>query len=268
MRLPPALVRTAARARPRIPQQVLSTLLSVGSFVPTDAPLVALPSFRRVMILAPHPDDETIGAGGTIARLAHGGATVHVLVATDGDATIGTPQPPAEVARRRRAEVATACRHLGARPPLLLGLPDGNVADHRDTLAARLQRHLLEVDPDVVFTPWPLERHTDHRACTAALAQVAPTRAELWGYEAHTPIPLPDRVVDITSALAAKRAALDAHLTAGQAFDLHACLGLARWRSLSTAAGRGAAEAFLTMSWAGLPSLVAAAGAAWRGEAG
>jgi len=268
VRLPSSLVRAVARLRPQVPQQLLRLALSTASLLPSDAPLAVLPAFRRVLVVAPHPDDETIGAGGTIARLARGGAEVHVVVVTDGEATVGSPYGAAETARRRRAEVASACRRLGAHPPLSLGLPDGRVFEHLDQLVSLLRHQLSSLTPQVVLTPWPLERHPDHRACTAALARAQPTEAELWGYEAHTPIPLPDRVIDIHADLAAKEAALAAHVTAARAFDLHACLGLARWRALSTDAGHGAAEAFLTLSREELPSLIAAAEAAWRADGG
>lgn len=263
MRLPRHLVRAAARARPHTPHELLRLALTVASFLPSVTPLVALPAFRRVLVVAPHPDDESIGVGGTIARLARGGATVQVVVVTDGEGSIGSPYSPTETARRRRAEVTAACRLLGAQPPQFLHLPDGRVAEHLDDLACRLQEALRAHGPEVVFAPTPLERHADHRACTAALARLPATDAELWGYEAHTPIPLPDRIVDIRDDLPTKQAALAAHVTAAFAFDLEASLGLARWRSLSTDAGRGAAEAFLTLPWSELPSLSDAAARAW-----
>lgn len=268
MRLSRSLVRAAARVRPQVPQRLLRLLLGTASFFPNDAPLVALPAFRHVLVIAPHPDDESIGAGGTIARLARGGAEVRIVVVTDGEATIGSPYHPAETARRRRAEVVTACGRLGARPPRFLSLPDGHVSDHLDHLATLLQHELSAHSPQVVFTPWPLERHPDHRACTAALARLHPTDAEVWGYEAHTAIPLPDRVIDIRDDVAAKKAALAAHVTAARAFDLDASLGLARWRSLTTDAGHGAAEAFLTLPWEELPGLTDAAARAWSMASG
>ena len=264
MRLPHSAVRAAARLRPQVPQQLLRVLLSTASFIPNDAPLVALPAFRHVLVLAPHPDDETIGVGGTIARLARTGAQVQVVVVTDGEATIGSPYRRVETARRRQAEVATACRRLGAQPPRFFGLPDGHVSERLDHLATLLADQVSSHPPEVVFTPWPLERHPDHRACTAALARLDPTDAELWGYEAHTPIPLPDRIIDIHDELDTKQTALAAHVTAARAFDLDASLGLARWRSLHTDAGRGAAEAFLTLRWEQLPSLMEAATRAWQ----
>ncbi len=264
MRLPRSLVRAAAWIRPQVPQQLLRLLLSTESFLSKDAPLVVLPAFERALAIAPHPDDETIGAGGTIARLARAGAEVWIVVVTDGEATIGSPHDAPETARRRRAEVATACRRLGAQPPRFLSIPDGQVSDHLDQLATHLQHEVSAHAPQVVFTPWPLERHPDHRACTTALAQLPPRDTELWGYEAHTPIPLPDRVIDIGADVAAKQAALAAHVTAARAFNLDACLGLARWRALSTDAGYGAAEAFLTLPWEELPRLTAAAARAWQ----
>jgi N-acetylglucosamine malate deacetylase 1 len=256
-------VRFAARNRHRLPSRLLGTVVELATLLPIDAPLAVLPAVRRVLVVAPHPDDETIGCGGTIARLAAAGAKVDVVVVTDGEATIGSAGAPEVVAARRRQEVNAACALLGAQPPTHLGLPDGRVSSAVSRLAEGLQRALERTDPQLLLVPWVLEAHPDHRAVTAALAQLDPCGADLWGYEAHTPIPLPDRVIDISRTADRKREALRAHATAGLAFELEASLGLARWRSLSTRAGAGHAEAFLTSPWDILPDLVRAAARAW-----
>ncbi|MTV24225.1 PIG-L family deacetylase [Nitriliruptoraceae bacterium ZYF776] len=262
VRLPPALARTAARLRPALPPALVRTTVEVASLVAA-APLGVLPGFRRVLVVAPHPDDETIGCGGTLARLADGGAHVEVVVATDGEATIGSPHPPAETARRRRGEAVAACRILGTGDPRFLGLPDGRVADHLDELARGLATVLADVDAEVVFVPWALERHPDHRAVIAALARVSPHPAELWGYEAHTPLH-PTHLVDLAPAdVDRKRSALAVHATADLAFSLEATLALNRWRSLGTAAGDGHAEAFHATPWDALPRLAALGDRAW-----
>jgi N-acetylglucosamine malate deacetylase 1 len=249
--LPPGLVRFAARHRRRLPTRVAGVAVELTSLVSPQVPLLVLPSVRRALVVAPHPDDESIGCGGTIARLTRAGTRVDVLLVTDGEATIGSAAGPAETARRRRGEAIEAAQRLGARAPIALALPDGAVAGALGCLVAALETLVVDLDPDVLLVPWPLEAHRDHRAITAALVQLPheARRAEVWGYEAHTPIPLPDRVVDITDVVETKRVALRCHATAAGAFDLEACLGLARWRSLATRAGAGAAEAFLTLEW-------------------
>ncbi|MFO7778432.1 MAG: PIG-L deacetylase family protein [Nitriliruptoraceae bacterium] len=267
MKLPPALVRTAARQRHRFSAQLTADLVALASLLPTAAPVTALPRFERVLVLAPHPDDETIGCGGTIARLATHGADIEVVALTDGEATIGGQRSAAATAEARRSEAVAAGGLLGAGTVVSTGLPDRRLSAELpalgDVLDAAFERH----QPQVVLLPWPVDGHPDHRAVTRALATLAPRPGcELYGYEVHTPILRPDRVVDVEVAVTTKRAALSAHRTAGQAFDLEATLGLARWRSLATTAGRGSAEAFLTLRWQDLPAWDAAAAQVWRAE--
>lgn len=248
MKLPRPVSRTAVRAWSALPPTARRATLVAASMA-GDGPTVGLPSVDRVLVIAPHPDDETIGAGGTMRLLADAGTRVDVVCVTDGEATIGAPLPPDEVARRRRDEVAAACRLLGAHAPTFLHLPDGGVAGRAEELVALLQQEVDRLSPDLVMAPWPLDRHPDHLAVADAMLDVhADDDVELWSYEAHLPLP-PTRVVHTQDVLATKMAALDAHATAALAFDLHATLGLDRWRSLLTDAGRGHAEAFLACRW-------------------
>lgn len=255
MTLGPRFRRTAAQSWQRLPDGLRRTTIEVASRI-GPGPVVGLPSPERVLVIAPHPDDETIGAGGTMALLAKGGATVEVVCVTDGEATIGAPLAPTDIADRRTAEVAAACAVLGANPPTLLHLPDGSVAAHHDRLVEELTTLVERHQPQLVLAPWVLDRHRDHVAVALAVADVASDApAELWGYEAHVPLP-PTRVVDVTEAIDRKRDALAAHVTAAAAFDLTATLGLARWRSLLTNAGHGFAEAFLACDWSDVPAMV------------
>jgi len=253
------LVRRLTRTLPRPPGRVLPALLEVAAALDPAAPSLLLPPARRVLIVVPHPDDESIGAGGLLARLVARGVHVDALLVTDGEATIGSRTGPVETGRRRRGEFREACATLGVGVHATLALPDGAVRAHHASLVAAVADALTALRPDLVLAPWPLEAHADHRAVLHATAAAltgpatpTPTLAgamvTLWTYEAHTPIPNPSHVIDVTDHVATKRAALAAHVTAAGAFDLTACLALARWRSLATRAGRGAAEAFLELT--------------------
>jgi LmbE family N-acetylglucosaminyl deacetylase len=227
-----------ARTKPLVPEAAWPVLVSLRSFV-GDGPIIGTPSFRRVLALAAHPDDESIGCGGLLALLADAGAEVHVCFATDGEATIGSGMPAAEVAQRRRAEAADACRVLGTRPPTFLGHPDGGLPDRADALAADVRRLVAELEPEVVIAPWELDGHADHRALFA----VVPEGVERWGYETWTPL-TPNRVVDVSSVFARKEQALACYETAHLAFDVGAMLALNRYRSIHGLMGRGHAEAY------------------------
>jgi LmbE family N-acetylglucosaminyl deacetylase len=239
-----AAIRTFARIKPAIPDRawpLLTAMRSVGG----DAPLIAAPALRRVLVLAAHPDDESLGCAGTIALLRKAGAAVSVAFATDGEATIGADLAPAETARRRRNEAVTACGILGVHDIRFWGLPDGSLSDRVHDLARDIADLMADVRPDGVLLPWFLDGHADHAALSAALARKPPDNAvEVWGYETWTPLPA-NRLVDITGVWTQKEQALDAHVTAALAFDLRAGLGLNRWRSLHGLMGRGYAEGFL-----------------------
>lgn len=128
---------------------------------------------KRVLCVQPHPDDNEIGAGGTIAWLASLGIEVVYLTVTDGcigtqDATI-TPERLAEI---RRTEAERSARHLGVSELVWLGYHDGDVPEERE-LAAAIMGVIRTVKPDAVLMPdpWlPYEAHRDHRLTGLATA--------------------------------------------------------------------------------------------------
>lgn len=210
-----------------------------------DGPLVGLPSLARALVLAPHPDDETIGPGGTVARLAASGTEVEVVILTDGEATPGTGLGMREVARRRRSEAVEACCRLGVGPPHFSGHPDGGLEQRVAELAGELGALVPGLAPEAVFLPWFGDGHPDHLAVTSALARAGlPDRVDVWAYETWTPLPA-NHLVDISPVIDLKRQALAAHRTASGAFDIEAMVGLNRYRSVHGLAGQGWAEAFL-----------------------
>jgi LmbE family N-acetylglucosaminyl deacetylase len=147
------------------------------------AALDALPMFdpggvlktSRVVIIAPHPDDETLGAGGLLAWLHHQNVAIKVLAVTDGENAYPgqNEQECAELAVRRRAEQASALAILGVNEKQVerLGLPDSDVAAHEQELTERLRR-LVDRDTHLI-APWQGDFHPDHEACGRAAEQAA-----------------------------------------------------------------------------------------------
>jgi LmbE family N-acetylglucosaminyl deacetylase len=134
---------------------------------------LSLRQVRRALVIAPHPDDETIGCGGLIRHLRRGGARVDVLVVTNGAASHrnSVSHPPRRLAHVRAGETRAACAMLGVIPARLtmLGLADGGLtplpAIARTRIARAAARHARA---DLVCLPDPDDAHPDHRAVAAA----------------------------------------------------------------------------------------------------
>jgi LmbE family N-acetylglucosaminyl deacetylase len=137
-----------------------------------------------VVVLAAHPDDETLGAGGVVRALHAAGAQLRLVVATDGEAAYPglDAAARAELGAARRAELHAALRaqDLGDVPVTWLGLPDAALADHTDELQAALAP-LLD-GASAYLAPWPGDPHADHRAVGRAAAEAAPVTAHGWSY--------------------------------------------------------------------------------------
>ncbi|MCU4185461.1 PIG-L family deacetylase [Acidiferrimicrobium sp. IK] len=142
---------------------------------------------ERVLVVAPHPDDEVLGPGGAVRLLAARGVTVDVLAVTDGEAAhpAADRQQRQALAERRAGERAEAFRRLGVHPGRLerLGVGDGAVAsceqDLTDAVASRSGPGTL------VLAPWDRDGHPDHdatgRAARAGCQRSgAPLMAYLW----------------------------------------------------------------------------------------
>jgi bacillithiol biosynthesis deacetylase BshB1 len=109
-----------------------------------------------IIVVGPHPDDQELGMGGTIAKLAKQGHRVHLIDMTNGEPT---PHGSVETRARESAEAAAA---LGVQRTLL-GLKNREVVhdlSSRHKLAALYRVHR----PDIIFVPYPIDAHPDHVA--------------------------------------------------------------------------------------------------------
>lgn len=126
---------------------------------------------RDVLVVAPHPDDEAIGAFGLMTALRRHGARVRILVVTDGSASHpgSVLWPPARLVPERRRETARAMRRLGITRARIryLHLRDGRLADGPDL--RRQLRKAIRSRPDLLVLPVPDDAHADHRAVADAL---------------------------------------------------------------------------------------------------
>lgn len=185
------------------------------------APLPTLlerPTPGRVLILAPHPDDDVIGMGGTAALHVEAGDPVHVIIAFTG--LEGDPErrwDPAEYIELRRREARAGGAHLGLDSYEFWAYDEGHTPAPYEVLkaAVHLGDRIAALAPDVVYCPWIGEHHLDHhvlaRVARLALARIG-FKGTAWGYEVWSPL-IPTHVIAIDSVWERKQAALREHAT-------------------------------------------------------
>ncbi|KQV25997.1 bifunctional PIG-L family deacetylase/class I SAM-dependent methyltransferase [Yonghaparkia sp. Root332] len=211
-----------------------------------DRPPLDLDGATALVVIAAHPDDETLGAGGLIATCAERGLPVTVVVVTDG---AGSHPDDARIGRRRAGELLVALDLLGVTTaPVLLGFPDGGTREHREGIAAALAAVLEAVvreEPDgttagapgriLVAAPWTGDGHRDHRVVGEIVRELVardaawltllayPIWMRHWADPDHAAVPWESmRALAIDARR--KSAAIDAHSSqhAGEEPMLHA----------------------------------------------
>jgi N-acetylglucosamine malate deacetylase 1 len=201
----------------------------------------------NVLVIAPHPDDETIGCGGALCRHAARGDRVVVAFLTSGELGL-KDLPPRKAWKIRESEAKAAARHLGIARLEFLRLPDWAVAE-RIKEGARLLLPIIKAEaPQMIYLPHPRDWHPDHQAALsllrAALRGVRLPTLELRAYEVWTPLGEYDHVEDISRVMPRKLRALRAHCSQLREFNyLRAVRGLNQFRG-ALAAKRPYAEVF------------------------
>jgi LmbE family N-acetylglucosaminyl deacetylase len=210
--------------------------------------ILALDQAKRVIVFAPHPDDEILGCGGTLALLTQRGCAVKVIVITDGSGA-GWLAPGA--VELRRQETITALGVVGITDIEFMNEPDGSFRSS-NVFEQKITHLLHQFKPDWIFAPSVLDYHRDHVAISQALHSSwigGVSEARMFLYEIWCPVPA-TCIVDITTVLAQKKQAIEKYLIPlAQRNYLHASIGLASYRGLYIDGEQGEryAEAFVEM---------------------
>lgn len=148
-----------------------------------------VPDGHRLLVIAPHPDDEVLGSGGLLHLAARAGREVLVLIVTDGEGSHpGSSEWPAErLGRARWSESRAAVTELGLGLDSVrrLGFADGRLVRQQADVSRAVVRALSP--HDVVVTPWRFDGHPDHEIIAAAVADalqllpVAHLEVPIWG---------------------------------------------------------------------------------------
>lgn len=178
---------------------------------------------RGLVVVAPHPDDETLGCGGLLAWASRHRLLRHVVYLTLGEKS--HPHTTCNLAAIRRAEAIVAASHLGLLPTQLsfLGLPDAGLLTLSDGARLRamhwLRALVTERSPCVVAVTTDTDPHGDHRAAFALVRDAirGMTGVELLTYPVWSwllpdaPGPVAGLRVDIRDYRTAKDSAIDAY---------------------------------------------------------
>lgn len=184
------------------------------------------------MLVAPHPDDPEMGAGGTVARWTAEGKEVYYIICTNGDKGSADPQMTSErLARIRREEQQAAARTLGVKEVIFLDYPDGGLED-TPQFRGDIVRLIRQYKPQTVMTADPHREymyHRDHRITgRVVMDAVFPYARDRLSYPEHEKMglaphkvreiyfwtaPNPNYLIDVTAVFQKKIDAVCCHLS-------------------------------------------------------
>ena len=205
----------------------------------------------RVLVLAPHPDDEVFGCGGAILSHVKAGVPLRVIIMTDGGHSPYADESRQDYVAKRQAECRAAAVLLGYEDIVFRNHADRSLA-YGERLVAEILTDLAATGADLVYAPSVMEMHPDHRALGMATIEAVRRYGQgvrLALYEIGIPLPSPNLLLDISAFTAAKRAAMECFVSqnAGQRYDLDIA-ALNRYRTYTLPPAVTAAEAYILTS--------------------
>ena len=151
------------------------------------------PQGKRILVLAPHPDDDVFGAGGTLLKSIRAGAKVKTVCITSGE-----QKGAAEIAAVREKETRNAAHVL--KNEVEFWQYPARTWRVEEAIEDRLRIAVAQWNPDTVFLPFLADDHEDHRRTSELLDQAfkdASPSCEIWAYQVYSTV-LPNVIVDIT----------------------------------------------------------------------
>ena len=189
----------------------------------------------RVLVLAPHFDDEAIACGGTLLLHHAAGSEVQIVFISDSSGALADPVAAGQVKATRRLEMQQVQAALAPASVIELGFADGALVRHEHAIAERLAETLKTFRPEQVLCPFPVDAHADHQATALAFAratELAGWDGDVLAYEVWSTL-WPNLAIDIGAVAEAKARLI--RLYASQMGDrdyAEAILGLNRYRGL------------------------------------
>lgn len=203
-------------------------------------------SLIKVMVFAPHPDDDILGCGGSLALRTPKEAQVTIVYMTSGDAEMLNGVTGRELAIIREEEAKKSAATIGVKDLIFLRHPDGKLALSEEIvleIEALMQHH----KPDIIYVPHKNDAHQDHMTTFWIVEKALLNLAHLYPevrlpltlcYEVWTPLQKITHSIDISSVIELKLDALSEHKS--QLADTNyvdAVKALNRYRGIMTRAG-------------------------------
>ncbi len=212
---------------------------------------------KRVLVLAPHADDDVIGCGGLLAQFAEAGASIRVLFLTDSSGGEEVINDKADYAKRRSEEAIRALARLGIDAAIEnLAIDDGEINRTILQISSGIAAAILAHRPDLILSVSPLEISSDHQGAFRALFDVVSQsrpgdqlhsllrETSFLLYEVNHP-GYPNILVDVSEHMPAITEAITEYTSQLELHNyLESALGLRRYRTLSLPASIKAAEAY------------------------
>lgn len=205
---------------------------------------------NKVIVLAPHADDESFSCGGSLVKHFHNGDEVKVVILTDGSKGDFTGKyHKDEYIKIRQEEAQNACNILGVRDLEFWDNPDRDLKAGQENID-RLSELLIKYKPTLIYVPSPLEFHIDHRAA-AEIAwraiQKSQYKCKVAFSEINTAIRI-NTLVDISDTLDTKKQACDSYSSQLDNIPYtDFALALNRYRALTVSSGCSYAEGFFIL---------------------
>ncbi len=195
-------------------------------------PEFSVDDWGKTLVVAPHPDDESLGCGGAIRLLREKKMEVHVLVLSDG--TLSHPNsnkfPPEKLRQLRENEIIEALKILGVDKKKAeffrykdRSVPNGN-SKNRNEVIEKCRNYLSKITPQTILVPWRRDPHPDHRAAFAIFNKAKNSFTDLriieypiwlWEIAESSDAPLIDEVsarrLNVSSVIEKKRRAIFKH---------------------------------------------------------
>ena len=220
--------------------QVVNTLRFSRNLEPIE---MAVPDAQRIIVIAPHPDDEMIGPGGTLIQALECNAIIQVIYLTSGG----------EAEQLVREQEANRVGDQFGFERIFLRHPPLAIPDDPETLS-RLGALIAEFRPDALFVPFVLDDHDDHRRAShilvkLVLEQLLDMSLTVWAYQVYSAV-LTNVVVDIGATRERKADAIRLYTSQMKTRDwANFAIGLNAWNSrlLPDCPDAAFAEAFLVL---------------------